>query len=389
MDTQPHQGFRTKLARPVFTEEHELFRSTVRGFIADEVVPHYRDWDRAGQVPREAWLKAGAAGLLCTSVPEEYGGAGADRGFAAVIFEEICSAGAIGLFYGLHSEVVAPYIVNYGTDAQKRRYLPAMASGEMVGAIGMTEPGGGSDLQALRTTAIRDGDHYIVNGAKTFISNGGSADIVVLAVKTDPSERAKGVSLLLVESTFPGFARGKRLEKLGMHAQDTSELFFNDMRVPADNLLGEEGRGFAMMMTELAWERMQIGIGTMALCEAALGWTLDYTRDRMAFGGRVFDFQNTRFKLAELATETEIGRVFVDHCLGLLLDGKLDSTTAAMVKYWTTDLCRRLLDECLQLHGGNGYMLDYPIARAFADFRHQPIAGGSNEVMKNLIARNL
>jgi alkylation response protein AidB-like acyl-CoA dehydrogenase len=382
-------GFRTKLPRPIFTEDHELFRRSVRRFLAEEVAPYYRDWERAGQVPASAWAKAGAAGLLCTSMPEEYGGAGADRLFAATIFEEICTGGFLGIHFGLHSEIVAPYILNYGTEAQKHRYLPRMATGEMVGAIAMTEPGGGSDLQAMRTTAIRNGDHYVVNGQKTFISNGQSAGIIVLAVKTDPAARAKGISLLLVEPTFPGFTHGRRLEKLGMHAQDTSELFFTDMRVPAENLLGEEGRGFPMMMTELAWERLQIAIGSIALCEAALGWTLDYTRERQAFGGRVFDFQNTKFKLAELATETEIGRVFVDRCLGLLLDGKLDTTTAAMAKYWTSDLGRRLLDECLQLHGGNGFMLDYPIARAFADFRFQPIAGGSNEVMKNLISRTL
>lgn len=376
------------IARTIFREEHDIFRTSVRRFLEAEILPDYDQWEDEGQVPQSAWLKAGAAGLLCTTAPEAYGGSGTDRLFAAILDEELAYLGLRSVFFGLHSEIVAPYIINYGTEDQKRRFLPRMVSGESIGAIAMTEPSCGSDLKAIRTRAVRKGDHYVVSGQKTFISNGQTADTIVVAVKTSPDAGAKGVSLLVIEGSSPGLSR-RRLRKLGMHAQDTSELFFDDVLVPAENLLGIEGQGFGMMMSELAWERMQIGVKSIAISEAALEWTLDYTKMREAFGRKIFDFQNTRFRLAELATETQIGRVFVDRCLVLANERRLDATTAAMVKCWTSEMTQRLLDQCLQLHGGCGYMWEYPIARAFADFRHQPIAGGSNEIMKDLIARTL
>ena len=313
----------------------------------------------------------------------------ADFLYSAVVIEEQARLGLTGVGFSLHSDIVAPYILHYGSEAQKQHYLPKMVSGEVVTAIAMTEPGTGSDLQGVKTTAVLDGDHYVINGSKTFITNGWLADMVIVVAKTDPKGGAKGISLFLVDAKTPGFSKGKRLEKVGMKAQDTSELFFQDVRVPRENLLGKEGMGFIYLMQELPQERLSVGVGAIASAEAAIQWTLDYTRERKAFGRAVSDFQNTRFKLAEMTTETQIGRVFVDRCLELHLQGKLDVPTAAMLKYWGTDLQCKVIDECVQLHGGYGYMWEYPIARAWADSRVQRIYAGTNEIMKEIISRAL
>ncbi|MFZ2663668.1 MAG: acyl-CoA dehydrogenase family protein [Rhodoferax sp.] len=377
------------LNRTLFGEEHELFRDQARRFLAEEVIPHHAGWETDGIVPRAVWRKAGAAGLLCPAIPEQYGGGGGTRLHSAVLIEEISRVGTSGLGFGLHSDIVAPYILAYGTEAQKRSWLPKMATGEVIGAIAMTEPGAGSDLQSVRTSAVRDGDELVINGQKTFITNGQNADLVIVVVKTDPTQGAKGTSLVLVETHRPGFTRGRNLEKIGMKAQDTSELFFEDVRVPVSNILGGEGKGFFLLMQELAWERMQIAIGAVAGAEAALEWTLAYTKDRKAFGQRVIDFQHNRFKLAEMKTEVQVAQVFVDRLLGLLMDGQLDAATAAMAKYWTTDLHCKVIDQCLQMFGGFGYMWEYPIARAYADARVARIYGGANEIMKEIISRTL
>jgi len=375
--------------RTIYTEEHELFRDNVRKFLEREIAPHHAQWEEAGIVSRDAWLKAGAQGLLCSSMPEEYGGQGVDRKYSAIVMEEQMYMGLSGLGWGLHSEIVAPYILNYGTEAQKREWLPKMATGKLIGAIAMTEPGAGSDLQGVRTSAVRDGDDYIVNGQKTFITNGQNADLVVLVTKTDPKAGAKGTTLIVVEATRKGFTKGRNLHKVGMKAQDTSELFFADVRVPVANRLGAEGQGFVLLMQELPWERLQIAINAVAACEAALEQTIAYTKDRKAFGKSISDFQNTRFTLAEVKTEVQIARVFVDKCLELLVQDKLDATDAAMAKWWTTDLQGKVLDRCVQMHGGYGFMWEYPVARAWADARVQRIYGGTNEIMKELIGRSL
>jgi acyl-CoA dehydrogenase len=378
------------IPRTLFTEEHESFRASFRRFLDREVVPHHERWEEQGYVDREVWLAAGEHGFLCPSMPAEYGGSGADRLFSMVMMEEVAKVHASGLGFGLHSEIVAPYLLRYGTDAQKERYLPRMARGEIIGAIAMTEPGTGSDLQAIKTTAARDASgQYIVNGAKTFITNGWHADVVITVVKTDPSRGAKGTSLLLVERGMAGFEKGRRLKKLGLKAQDTSELFFQDVQVPADHLLGAEGQGFAYLMQELPWERMQIAIDAVACAQQAIDETLAYVRERKAFGAAVASFQNTRFKLAEMQTQVQIARVFVDQCMVELQKGTLDAATAAMAKYATTDLQGKVLDECLQLHGGYGFMLEYPIARAYADARVSRIYGGTNEIMKEVVARSM
>ncbi|WP_114973502.1 acyl-CoA dehydrogenase family protein [Rhodoferax ferrireducens] len=377
------------LTRTLFGEEHELFRDQARRFLEEEVIPHHADWETDGIVPRAVWRKAGAAGLLCPAIPEQYGGGGGTRLHSAVLIEEIARAGTSGLGFGLHSDIVAPYILAYGTDEQKKTWLPKMATGEVIGAIAMTEPGTGSDLQAVRTTALREGDELIINGSKTFITNGQNANLVIVVVKTDPTQGAKGTSLVLVETDRPGFKRGRNLEKIGLKAQDTSELFFDNLRVPVGNILGGEGKGFFLLMQELAWERMIIAIAAVAGAEAALQWTIDYTKDRKVFGQRVIDFQHNRFKLAEIKTEVQVARVFVDRLLGLLMEEKLDAATAAMAKYWTTDLHCKMLDECLQMFGGFGYMWEYPIARAYADARVARIYGGANEIMKEIISRTL
>jgi len=377
------------LERRLFNAEHELFRDTVRRFIAAEITPHHDRWEEQGYVDRDLWTKAGQAGLLCLTMPEEYGGAGADRLYSTIMIEEAARAGVSGPGFTLHSEIVAPYLMRYGSMEQKKHYLPKLAAGEMIAAIAMTEPGAGSDLQAIRTTARRDGDHYVINGSKTYITNGWNCDLVVVVAKTNPELGAKGTSLILVETGTEGFTKGRRLKKLGLKAQDTSELFFDDVRVPATNLLGREGEGFAYLMQELPWERLIIAIRAVANAEAAIEWTLDYTRNRKAFGKTVFDFQTTRFKLAELKTEAQVGRVFVDRCIEAAIEGRLDPATAAMAKSWCTDMQCRVIDDCVQLHGGSGFMLEYPITRAYADARVQRIFGGTNEIMKEVISRTL
>ncbi|MCO5118600.1 MAG: acyl-CoA dehydrogenase family protein [Burkholderiaceae bacterium] len=377
------------IERTIFNDEHQMFRDSVRRFMENEVAPHHERWEEQGYVDREIWTKAGENGFLCPSMPEAFGGAGVDKLYSVVLMEETARVNATGLGFSLHSEIVAPYIFNYGSDEQKKRFLPKMAAGELVGAIAMSEPAAGSDLQGVRTTAIRKGDHYVVNGSKTFITNGWHADVVIVVAKTNPSEGAKGTSLILVERGMPGFEKGKRLKKVGLKAQDTSELFFNDVKVPVENLLGDENRGFIYLMQELPWERMQIAIGAIESAQAAIDWTSTYVKERKVFGTTVSAYQNTRFKLAELQTEVQIGRVFVDRCLELLLVGKLDTATASMAKYWCSDLQCKVMDECVQLHGGYGFMWEYPIARAYADARVQRIYGGTNEIMKEVITRSM
>ncbi len=371
--------------------ELALFRETARRFFAAEVVPHIAAWRSAGMVAREAWRRAGAAGLLCASMPVEFGGGGGDFRHEAILIEELAAIGFGDFAISLHNAIIAPYFLYYGTEAQKRRWLPRMASGEMIAAIAMTEPDAGSDLQAIRTTARRVGETYVINGQKTFISNGQLADIVIVAAKTRADAGAKGISLIAVETRdAPGFRRGRNLEKIGKHAQDTSELFFDDVVVPAENLLGgEPDRGFAQLMQQLPQERLVIAVGAVAAMEAALAETIAYARGRRAFGKTLLDFQNSRFVLAEAKTTARVARVFVDDCIERLLAGTLDVGTAAMAKYWTSEMQGKTIDACLQLFGGYGYMAEYPIAHRYTDARVQRIYGGSNEIMKELIARDL
>jgi acyl-CoA dehydrogenase len=380
---------RIMIPRTLFKPEHETFRASVARFMQAEVVPHDERWQEQGFVDKEVWRKAGENGFLCCSMPEQYGGAGADKLYSVVLMEEQARANNSSLGWGLHSEIVAPYLLNYGGDSLKQRYLPKMASGEMIGAIAMSEPGAGSDLQAVKTTAIRRGDRYVVNGSKTFITNGWNCDLVIVVAKTDPAKGAKGTSLMVVDTSMKGFTKGKRLKKMGLKGQDTAELFFDDVQVPAENLLGQENNGFVYLMQELPWERMQIAIAAVAKAEAAIQWTIDYVRERKAFGKPIAGFQTTRFKLAELATEAQVARVFVDRCIELLLEKKLDTATASMAKYWTSDLENRIIDECLQLHGGYGFMWEFPIARAYVDARVARIYGGTNEIMKEVISRSM
>ena len=376
--------------RSIFEPEHEAFRATVRRFVEQEVAPHHKEWEKAGIVPRELWHKAAAQGFLCMDVPEEYGGGGAsDFRYAVIMTEEFTKQNCTGPGFSLHNDVAAPYLLRYGTEAQKRRYFPALAKGEMILAIAMTEPSGGSDLANMKTRAIRDGDHYVLNGSKTFITNGINADLVIVACKTDPQKAHNGVSLLLVERGMPGFERGRNLEKVGWHAQDTAELFFEDVRVPVENLLGEEGYGFYYLKQQRPQERLIIAVGALASCEAAVDWTVQYCKEREAFGRPIGSFQHSRFKLAEMKTEISIGRVFVDRCIEELNAGTLSATEAAMAKWWATDLQNRVIDQCVQLHGGYGYMLEYPIAQAWLDMRWGPIGGGTNEIMKEMIGREM
>lgn len=378
------------IPRTLFSEEHLQFKESVQRFIEQEVLPRYEHFEEQGFIDREIWSKAGASGFLCPSIPEEYGGVGADKLYSVVLFEEIMRLGVANLMgLNLHSEIVAPYILHNGSEYLKQTYLPRMASGEMIGAIAMTEPGAGSDLQGVRTTAVRDGDHYVINGSKTFITNAMHCDLVIVVAKTDTAAGAKGISLFIVDSSMPGFSKGKRLKKPGLKAQDTGELFFDNVRVPAQNLLGAEGTGFAALMQELPWERLQIAISAAAMAEAALEWTVRYCHERKAFGKEILDFQTTRHKLAEIKTEVQVGRVFIDRCIEQALAGQLDATTASMAKYWLTELQCRVIDDCVQLHGGYGYMWEYPIARAWADARVTRIYGGATEIMKELIARTL
>ena len=377
------------MKRNLFAPEHEAFRDTVAAFVQAELVPFHADWEKQQRVPREVWRKAGEAGLLCPDVPEEFGGYGADWLYNVVIIEELAKAGMSGPGFMVHSEMVAPYIRTWGSDELKRKWLPRMVTGEASGAVAMTEPGAGSDLKELRTRAVRDGDHYVINGQKTYISNGQNCDFILLACKTDPAAGARGISIVFVEADSQGFERGRNLEKIGLKAQDTSELFFSDMRVPVANLLGEEGKGFSMLMTKLAQERLTQAIRSSCVCEAAIGWTVDYTSERKAFGGTIADFQNTQFVLAQLAAETTCARVFTDQCIADHLLGELSAVDAAKVKLVVTDLHNKVVNECLQFFGGYGYMTEYPIARAFIDARITRIAGGAAEVMKQIIGRDL
>ena len=377
------------IQRTLFNEEHEAFRDTVRRFIDKEIAPYHAQWEEAGIVPRELWLKAGAAGMLCCTVPEEYGGLGLDYLFDVIVFEEMARSGFTGPGFLIHCDLVATYIKSFGTEEQKRHWLPRMVSGEAIGSLGMTEPHAGSDLKAIRTRAVRDGDDFVINGQKVFISNGQMCDVLVLATKTDAAAGAKGVTLFLVDTSLPGFRRGKNLSKLGMKGQDTSELFFDDLRIPASAMLGPEGKGFELMMTKLAQERLAQAIRSATVCETVVDYTQAYTAERKAFGKTIGDMQATQFKLAELKTEAVVGRTFTDRCIALFMEDKLDAVDAAMAKMWLSNLHCRIVDECLQLFGGWGYMWEYPIARAYADARIVKIAGGSIEVMKHIIGRKM
>ncbi|MCO5161314.1 MAG: acyl-CoA dehydrogenase family protein [Mesorhizobium sp.] len=377
------------IERSLFGPEHEMFRQSVRKFVEQEIVPYHAEWEREGIVPRELWLKAGAQGMLCCTVPEEYGGLGLDYLFDVVVFEELWRVGASGPGFLIHTDLVATYILSFGTEEQKKKFLPKMVSGEWIGSLGMTEPHAGSDLKAIRTKAVRDGNEFLINGQKVFISNGQLCDVLVLAAKTDSEAGAKGVTLFLVEGDRQGFRRGKNLEKLGMRAQDTSELFFDNMRLPPENMLGEEGKGFSLMMTKLAQERLAQAIRSATVAETIIEWTVDYTMQRQAFGKSLFDQQNTQFTLAALKAQAVAARVFTDKCIALFMEGKLDPVDAAIAKMLTTELHCKAADECLQLFGGWGYMWEMPIARAYADARITKIAGGSIEIMKLIIARQM
>jgi len=375
--------------RELFSSDHELFRDMVRRFVAEKITPFHAEWEKKGQLDREAWLAAGELGLLCPTVPEEYGGPGADFLYSTVVLEEFARAGAMGPGFTLHSDIVAPYLLHYGSEALKTRWLPRMVSGEVIGAIAMTEPGAGSDLQSIQTKAIRDGDEYVISGQKVFITNGQMSDIIIVACKTNPDERSKGTSLILVEADRAGFSRGRNLEKIGWKAQDTSELFFDKVRVPVSNLIGVEGNGFIQLMEQLPQERLLQSIRATSVIEAALEWTVEYVNERHAFGRPIAKFQNTRFKLADVKSQSVMMRVFVDRCIAMHLQGELDSIDAAMSKLLASEMMCELLDECLQLFGGYGYMWEYPIARAWADARMARIAGGTCEIMREIIGRNL
>lgn len=378
------------IARTLYADEHEQFRSAFRGWLDKEVVPNHEQYERDGITPRELWLAAGAQGFLGLTVPEQYGGGGSDDyRFAAVMQEEVSYTGVIGSGNGftLHNDIVLPYFIGLCNDEQKARWLPGMCSGERIGAIAMTEPNTGSDLANIRTTAVRHGDTYVVNGSKTFITNGINSDAVIVAVKTDPDAKHRGMSLLVIERGMKGFERGRNLDKLGMHAQDTAELFFTDVEVPVANLLGEEGKGFYYLMLNLAQERLGMAVGALGVCQAAMDQTLAYTKERKAFGQPVGQFQHNKFLLAELSTEVQIGQVYVDRCVELHCDGRLSPEQAAAAKFWTTELQNKVVDRCLQLHGGYGYMLEYPIARAWADSRIQTIYGGTSEIMREIVGR--
>lgn len=380
------------MKRTLFTEDHLLFRDSYRHFLTKEVVPFYSQWEKDGHVSRELWLKAGQQGFLGMQVPEEYGGAGVDDyRYSVVMMEEATRAGVTSACggMGLHNDIVIPYILTYATPEQKQRWLPGLCSGEAITAIAMTEPDTGSDLAAVRSQAQRQGDEYLLNGQKTFITNGFMADLVIVVAKTNPTLGHKGISLIVVEQGMEGFKHGRLLDKVGLKAQDTAELIFEDVHVPASNLLGVEGQGFYYLMRQLARERLNVGVGALAGCEAAFQITLEYCKQRTAFGKPIGSFQNSRFKLAEMQTEIEIGRTFIDRCIEELLEGTLTPEVAAMAKWWSSDLQKRVVDECVQLHGGYGYMLEYPIARAYLDARVQSIYAGTNEIMKEIIGRSL
>jgi alkylation response protein AidB-like acyl-CoA dehydrogenase len=385
---------RTTPGRPLLEADHESFRQAVRSFIEKEVTPHHEQWEADGQVSREVWIRAGEQGLLCFDVDEVYGGAGvSDFRYNMVLCEEMTRAGAHGPGFGIHTDIIVPYLTGLGTEEQKQRWLPGCVRGELITAVAMTEPGAGSDLQGIRTSAVDKGDHYVLNGSKTFISNGAMADLVVVVARTDTMVEGglghRGISLLVVEHGMAGFERGRNLSKVGMPAQDTSELFFDDVAVPKENLLGEEGSGFLSLMQNLPQERLSIAMMAAAACESVLDMCLDYAKDREAFGRPIGSFQHTRFKLAEMATEAHVCRVFVDDCVRRHNAGELDAAGAAMAKWWTTELQKRVVDQGVQIFGGYGYMREYPIAKAFLDSRVQTIYGGTTEIQKEIIGRSL
>src|SRR3954470_22399731 len=374
----------------LYTSEHEDFRKTARTFFEREVTPHHDQWEKDGIVPRELWLKAGKAGLLCFDVPEEYGGPGVDDfRYNVILSEEQARAGANGPGFSVHSDIIVPYLTSIGTDEQKQRWLPGAVSGEIITAIAMTEPGAGSDLQGIRTTAVDHGDHYLLNGSKTFISNGINADLVIVVARTDPEAGHKGISLLVVERGMKGFERGRNLDKIGLHAQDTAELFFDNVEVPKANLLGEEGSGFISLMMNLPQERISIAAMAVAAIEHVLDLSLAYAKERQAFGRPIGSFQHNRFVLAEMATHAHIARVFINDCILKLNAGEVDPALASMAKWWTTELQKQVVDAGVQLHGGYGYMMEYPIAKAFTDSRIQTIYGGTTEIQKEIIGRSL
>jgi alkylation response protein AidB-like acyl-CoA dehydrogenase len=378
--------------RTLFEAEHDAFRESFSAWVANEVLPHYMEWERAGLTPREMFSSAGKYGFVGIAIPEEYGGGGSlDFRFNQVIAEEFAAAGVGGSGLGLtlHNDVCTPYFLEYCNDEQRQRWFPGIASGELITAVAMTEPGTGSDLAGIATTAVRDGDEYVLNGSKTFITNGINADLVIVAAKTDPTQRHTGMSLLVVERGTPGFDRGRNLEKVGLHSQDTAELFFNDARVPVANRLGEEGQGFRYLSHNLAQERMSIAITGVSMARAALGWTLDYVKERTAFGTSIGSFQNTKFVLAEVKTEVDVAQAYVDQCVLALNAGTLAASEAAEAKLFATELQTRVIDRCVQLFGGYGYMIEYPIARAYIDARVTTIYGGTSEIMKTIIAKSI
>jgi acyl-CoA dehydrogenase len=375
---------------PWMDDDLRMLREAVSRFVETEMLPHEARWRKQKHVDQHTWRQVGEAGFLLMDVPAEYGGGGGDFRHEAVLYEELARRGISGFGQGVHS-IAAHYVLNYGTEEQKQRWLPRMASGELIGAIAMTEPGAGSDLKGIRTRAVRDGDQYVINGSKIFITNGSIATILMLVVRTDPGDRSRGLSILMVETeNLPGYRVGRVLDKMGMTAQDTSELYFEDVRVPADCLLGlEEGKGMHMLMGDLPYERLTIALGGVAAMEGALAETARYVKERQAFGQKIGEFQNTRFKMAEVATLVRVARTFVDRCIEQLVQGELDTETAAMAKWWVTDMQQQVMDECVQLHGGYGYMNDYLVCRMFADSRVQRIYGGTNEIMKELISRSI
>lgn len=378
--------------REIFEEEHEMFRDSFRKFVEREITPNNEKWEEEGAVSRELWLKAGENGFLCMDAPEEYGGVGLDDfRYNMIVGEELIRGGTSAPGFTLQNDVVAPYILNQANDEQKKRWMPGMISGETITSIAMTEPNTGSDLQGVRTTAIDQGDHYLVNGQKTFITNGVLSNFCIVVARTNPDPKAghQGISLIVVETPCEGYAPPKKLDKIGLRGQDTAELFFDNVKVPKENLLGKEGQGFIYLMQNLPKERLTIAVSAIAACEAALDMTLDYVKERTAFGRPIGKFQNSRFKLAEMKTEIHIGRLFVDHCVMKLNEGKLSPAEASMAKYWTSELQKRVVDECLQLHGGYGYMMEYPIAKMFLDGRVQTIYGGTTEIMKEIIGRSM
>ncbi len=378
------------MRREIFDEDHEAFRDTAGAFLDKEVVPHHEQWERDGIVDRDVWAKAGAQGLLGLQLAEEYGGGGtSDFRYNVVIGEEMTRRGVYGAAFTVFNDMIVPYLVASANDEQKQRWFPDLVKGEKIAAIAMTEPGAGSDLQGIRTTAVDQGDHYVLNGSKTFISNGILADLVVVVARTNPEAGHQGISLLMVERGMKGFERGRNLDKVGMHAQDTAELFFDDVRVPKENLLGEAGAGFGYLMTNLSQERLSIAVSAASACEVVLDQTLTYAKERTAFGKPIGRFQHNRFVIAEMATEAHIARVFVDDCIKRHVAGELDPKTASMVKWWTTELQNKLVDRGVQMHGGYGYMMEYPIARAFVNGRVGTIYGGTTEIQKEIIGRSL